>query len=90
MLQTYKAILQGNRLEWCETAPQSLHPDQPIVVHVTILDDVPTLPPLSVTGLQMAAILEQLAQHPTLSTIQDPVTWQREQRSDRELPGRED
>ena len=39
-------------------------------------------------GQQMAAVLEQLAQLPERAPIADPVTWQREQRQDRALPGR--
>ena len=41
-------------------------------------------------GQQMAAVLEELAQMPDPAPIQDPVAWQREQRRDRVLPGRED
>jgi len=40
-------------------------------------------------GQKMAAVLEELAQLPESSPIQDPVAWQREQRRDRALPGRE-
>lgn len=35
-------------------------------------------------------ILEQLAQYPTLASINDPIAWQLEQRGERALPGRED
>jgi hypothetical protein len=37
----------------------------------------------------MAAALEQLAALGGLSAIADPLEWEREQREDRELPGRE-
>jgi PHD/YefM family antitoxin component YafN of YafNO toxin-antitoxin module len=40
-------------------------------------------------GKQMAAVLEELAQMPDPAPIEDPVAWQREQRRDRVLPGRE-
>ncbi len=89
MLQTYKAILRGNRLEWNETAPQSLSDDQPVAVHVTILDQE-QVTPARTSGQQMAAILAHLASKPTLASISDPVVWQREQRDERTLPGRED
>lgn len=89
MLQTYKATLRGNKLEWSDAAPQITSGDQPVAVHVTILDEQePSTQPTS--GQQMAAILEQLARRPTLSSIDNPVTWQREQRRERTLPGRED
>ena len=89
MLQTYKAILRGNRLEWDDAVPQTLSDEQPIAVHVTILDQEQALPPHTI-GQQMAAILEQLATRPTLAAISNPVAWQREQRGERILPGRED
>ena len=41
-------------------------------------------------GQKMAAVLEELAQLPESDPIQDPVAWQREQRQDRALPGRDD
>ena len=90
MLQTYKATLRGNKLEWSDAAPQVISGDQPVAVHVTILDETqePSTQPTS--GQQMAAILEQLARRPTLSSIDDPVMWQREQRRERTLPSRED
>ncbi len=89
MLQTYKAILRGNQLEWNDAAPQSLTDDQPVVVYVTILDQAqPEKTPLT-SGQQTASILEELAQQPTLASISDPVAWQNEQRGDRPLPGRD-
>jgi hypothetical protein len=38
----------------------------------------------------MAAALQALAEAGGLSEIPDPLRWQREQRQDRALPGRED
>lgn len=89
MPPTYKATLRGNRLEWNEAVPQALADDQPIAVQVTILDEIhaPVTPPTA--GQVMAAILEQLAQQPTLASMSDPVAWQRAQRRERPLPGRE-
>jgi len=41
-------------------------------------------------GKRMAQALEELAQNVDISqTIPDPVAWQREQRKDRKLPGRD-
>ncbi|MBV9791837.1 MAG: hypothetical protein JOZ51_26850 [Chloroflexi bacterium] len=60
MLNTYKAVLQGDRLEWNDEAP-GLTPDQPVAVYVTILDEsVPSSSDLS-QGQRMAAALERLA-----------------------------
>jgi hypothetical protein len=89
MLQTYKATLRGNRLEWNDGVPQALADDQPVAVHVTILDEVPRASAPQLSGQTMAAILAQLAQHPTFASIPDPIAWQREQRGERSLPGRE-
>lgn len=89
MLRTYKAILRGNRLEWDEAAPETGSADQPIAVHVTILDSLDASLAALTTGQQMAAVLEQLARETTRTVINDPVAWQREQRRDRDLPDRE-
>jgi hypothetical protein len=73
MLQTYKATLRGNRLEWSDTVPQAIAEDQSVAVHVTILDEIEVSSGQQTSGQQMAAILEQLAHHPTRTAISDPV-----------------
>ncbi len=89
MLVTYKAILKNNRLEWRDTVPDQLLPDQAVAVHVTILDE-PVIPPTNASrGQRMAAALEKLAAALSLEGISDPVTWEREIRQDRVLPDRE-
>jgi hypothetical protein len=40
-------------------------------------------------GKAMAEALEKLAASNAVSEISDPSAWQREQRKDRELPGRD-
>jgi|GraSoiStandDraft_16_1057320.scaffolds.fasta_scaffold8427368_1 hypothetical protein len=88
MLHTYKAILRGNRLEWYDTPPAALTTEQPVAVHVTILDE--PAPPKDVQpGHQMAAILEQLAAIHALADLTDPAAWERDIRQDRSLPDRE-
>ena len=83
-METYRAILKGNRLEWTDTGPVDLKPDQP--VEVTILDE----PDQSADRRKrMAEALEKLAASDAFSEISDPVEWQREIRKDRPLPGRE-
>lgn len=88
MKQTYKAVLRGNRLEWLEKTPDYSE-DQPISVEVTILVDEDPSEKAS-RGEHMSAILEQLAETNVFSTIKDPLSWQREVRKDRLLPGREE
>jgi hypothetical protein len=85
-MQTYRAILKGDRLEWTDSEPTDLHPEQP--VQVTILD-TPDYTDKTTRGQGMANALEQLAAANALSQIQDPVKWQREIRKDRPLPDRE-
>ena len=83
MLSTYKAVLLGNRLEWSEKAPPDLPEGRPVRVSVTILEAAPS------QAQAMADALERLARLNTVSSIADPVAWEREQREDRELPGRD-
>lgn len=40
-------------------------------------------------GQRMAVILQRMADRNAVSSIQDPVAWQRESRADPPLPGRE-
>lgn len=86
MLNTYRAILRGQTLEWLNEKPENLSRNRPVNVHVTILEDNET--PLPAQGQQMAAILEQLAQIQSSFATLDPLDWEREIRQDRELPGR--
>ena len=87
-MRTYKALLHGDRLEWLDEAPES-QADAPLRVHVTVLEQAP---PAEAHARRhaMAAMLEKLAEHHTFSTITDPVSWQRELRQDRVMPGREE
>jgi hypothetical protein len=85
MMRTYRALLRGDHLEWLEEAPES-QTDAPLRVHVTVLEQE-TPAEAHARGHAMAALLEQLAERHTFSTISDPVKWQRELRQDRVLPG---
>jgi hypothetical protein len=89
VLRTYKAILRGNRLEWNDTPPAALASEHPIAVHVTILDEGEPAMMNGQPGLQMAALLEQLADIHALAKITDPAAWEREIRQDRTLPDRD-
>lgn len=85
MEHTYKAVLRGNQIEWLGEAPVS-PADQPLSVKITIVEqDITTE---TSRGPMMAEILEKLAKRGQLSSITDPVKWQRELRQERELPGR--
>jgi hypothetical protein len=85
MLPTYPAVLSGDRLVWSGDAPPV--PAVGVPVHVTLL-----APPTSSAdrGKRMAAALEEVAARGGLTGIADPLAWEREQRTDRALPGREE
>ena len=85
MLQTYKAILRGNRLEWRDSQPTTIPEDRPVAVHVTILDDAALVEPVQDQGQQLAAVLEQPALIHAFADIVDPADWERDARSDRPL-----
>jgi hypothetical protein len=89
MLQTYKAVLRGNWLEWIGAAPEQVKDENEITVEVTILGDAWAESVERERGLKMAEALEALAEVNALAGITDPVAWQREIREDRPLPGRE-
>ncbi|PLS80331.1 MAG: hypothetical protein CYG59_08525 [Chloroflexi bacterium] len=89
MLSTYKAMLNGDRLEWSDEAPELVVDGQPVPVHVTILDESLLQSQRHAGGQHMAAALERLATRGGLANMPDPVTWQREIRQDRNLPGQD-
>lgn len=89
MLQTYKATLRGNLLEWSEEMPKQTE-SVAIEVHVTILADTQTSLEKTIQGKRMADALEKRASRNSLAEITDPIAWQREQGEERILPDRED
>lgn len=86
MLATYRAVLKGDRLEWTEITPDL--PDHEGVPVYVILLDAPAGEQVQ-RGQRMASILAELAAAGGVSSISDPVAWQREIRKDRPLPGRD-
>jgi len=88
MLQTFRATLRGDLLEWGEEVQPLSKDDRPVQVLVTILEEKP-IQAKNGRGQRMAAVLEKLAQTQAFAGI-DPVTWQRDERQDRELPGRDE
>jgi hypothetical protein len=89
MLQTYRAFLENNQLQWIDEEPEARQQSRPLAVLVTIVEEaVPPAPPAS--GERAAKILAKLAERSALAEIADPVAWQRENRAERPLPGREE
>jgi len=89
MLNTYKAVLIGDWLEWSDEVPDSTLGERPVPVHVTILDEALLQSQQQARGQQMAAALERLAATTGFASISDPAAWQREARQDRLLPERD-
>ncbi len=87
MPETYKAILRGNKIEWETDAPKFLQKKKPVAVYVTVINenDESDLP----NGEKMAEALNKIAATGGVATIENASDWQREQRLERNLVGRE-
>ena len=86
-MQTYRAILRGNRLEWTDPKPAGLNHEQPI--QLTIVN-TPDSPEALAQRQRMAKALERLAAYNVVAEIRDPVSWQREIGRDRPLTNRDE
>lgn len=87
MSRTYQAILRGDRVvQWRGDGPDAA---EELEVQITVLSDPPPQERNGNARQQMMHALEQLAERGTLAGIDDPQRWQREQRIDRPLAGRE-
>lgn len=87
MLETYKAILSGNQIKWEADAPTILEKENSVAVYVTIIDEAGATD--SSNGKRMAKALKKLAAKGGISAIENASEWQREQRQDRNIVGRE-
>ena len=85
MLETYEATLQGDHIEWGDVRPSQAEANQKVRVTILVHAEKPQVP----NGPAVAASFNRLAAMNAFSYIDDPVAWQREQREDRPLPGRE-
>jgi hypothetical protein len=86
MLQTYRATLKGDKLEWMDAAPGDTADG--VEVYVTIIQ-ADSVGAETSDGSKMAEALRHLAASGALSEISDPLASQRGQRGDRSLPGRD-
>ncbi len=84
MLTAYKALLNYDQLEWLAEKPKAT--SQPVEVIVLF---VPKKRARRRNSQKLAAILEAMAQQGGVSSIPDPLAWQRQMREERSLPGRE-
>lgn len=86
MHPTYKATLRRDRIDWEDDVPEHIRSQAVLTVFVTILNQSGLAEETS--GPPMAEALERLALKGGVSSITDPAQWQREQREDRNVPGR--
>lgn len=90
MPQTYKATLRGNHLEWSGETPEQIEGDQAVIVYVTILNETARSTSDAERGKRMAEALAKLASLNPPSEISDPSVWERDERQERQLPGRDE
>lgn len=92
MLRTFRARIKDNYVEWDNDADRHIPKNSPVPVYITILDDQLRFDEEETIcqGKQMAAALNELAKLSVFREINDPVSWQRTIRQDRQLPGRHD
>lgn len=86
MQSIYKATLRGDRLEWEDDVPEQIRTQEALPVLVTVIGQPDAAD--DSRGPRMAEVLERLAASGGVASITDPSEWQRDQRQDRELPGR--
>lgn len=83
---TYRATLQGDRLQWQGEVPESVRDGLKVAVLVTVLNESE----LQLQAQQRLEILEQLAANGGVQAIPNPLQWQHEQRRERQLPARDE
>ena len=79
MLDTYRAVLNGDKVTWLDAPP---HVSSPVEVRISLL----TRATKADRGMAMASALQKIAQIRGAADFNDPVRWQREMREDRPLP----
>lgn len=75
MKKTYRAILQDDRVEWLDGKP---NPQASVEVEISVREDEPQITAKE-RRAKAAAALHNIAKMGGTG-IEDPVTWQREQR----------
>lgn len=83
MASTYRAVVDGEHIRWIDRPPI---PAGEVEVRVVVVDKAAD--PTSASRVVREA-LQRLADRGGIGGITDPATWQRSERFDRPLPGRE-
>ena len=96
MLKSYEAIYDHGRIKWLGEPPGFKRMRVVLVADdANELEELPETPPAAETQRNGARLVNILSATPTklLASIAgkygDPLEWQRDQRKDRVLPGRE-
>jgi hypothetical protein len=84
---TYDAIMRNNHLEWSATSP-AVDPGSAVRVQVTVVGEDQAVISEEERRTQVLSALERIAARGGIESIPDPAAWQREIRTDRDLPGR--
>lgn len=83
-MKTYRAIITGERLTWLGDRPPA---DRPIAALIETDEAVDAS--AQDDGQSVAEAIRQIVQATGgVTSIDDPMRWQREQRAERVLPGR--
>lgn len=85
MLKSYEAIYDQGHIEWLGASPNLAR--SRVVVIFPDSEDVVTPEP---NGIRFVELAKKLAETGFADKFGDPVAWQKEQRKDRPLPGREE
>src|SRR4051812_9934445 len=82
MSHTYKAILNGDRVQWLGDAPDT---NGGVPVQITVLEQPQSIDEAA-RRQQVRDALNALVESGAAKAFGDPVEWQREIRKDRPLP----
>ena len=88
MLSVLRAVIQGDHIEWQDDPGKLLPEGQAKRALITILDSPEDYSTEQVRKRRILALRKLTALNP-FRDVQDPVEWQRANRVDRDLPGRE-
>ncbi len=82
MNNKYQAVIKGNTIRWIDIPSKEINSGKEIPVYITIQNDSPG----NVNGKRMAEALNGLSKlKHGISSIDDPILWQKELRKDRDL-----
>jgi hypothetical protein len=87
MLTTIRAVVRGNRIEWIEDGEHFFPVSQSVEVLITPLQAQAAPLPAERSKRRLDA-LKKLAAINAFHGIAEPSQWQREMRTERDLPGR--